>query len=360
MTTQMLQSILEQPEALRRLLVTGLKGEALVAAFRNRVIRKVWMVGSGTSLYAAMIAARSWQEELGIDCEAASSLEFLDETETGGLSPHVMMLAISQSGASLILLQGIRRANAAGAITAVVTADPQAPIPLEAGFVIETHTGSETSLGKTKGFTTTAFAAVLLGRRLAMGDASDADVVLKSRYADLPASFAATIAMSQAATAQWVEKFRHADALFVVGAGSQAPTALEGALKVLEVAKMPVVAKELEEMMHGPFNGVGSATGIVLVSDEIAQGHRLSAFIAGVKLIGNPFASIAAGAALAKSHGPFDVVLPPFEDPAVRAILGVIPFQILAHDLAIARGAAVDTARYPQLYPVFASKSFHK
>ena len=44
MSTQMLQCILEQPEALRRLLVTGLKGEALVAAFRDRVIRKVWMV----------------------------------------------------------------------------------------------------------------------------------------------------------------------------------------------------------------------------------------------------------------------------------------------------------------------------
>ena len=101
------------------------------------------MVGSGTSLYAAMIAARSWQQELGIDCEAASSLEFLDETEGGGLGPDVMVLAISQSGASLILLEGLRRADAAGAITAVVTADPKAPIALEAGFVIETHTGPE-------------------------------------------------------------------------------------------------------------------------------------------------------------------------------------------------------------------------
>ena len=195
---------------------------------------------------------------------------------------------------------------------------------------------------------------------VAIRRALDADVVLKSRYVDLPASFAATIATSQAATARWVEKFRRADALFVVGAGSQVPIALEGALKVLEVAKMPVIAKELEEMMHGPFNGVGSATGIVLVADEIVQGHRLSAFIAGVKLIGNAFASIAAGSALAKNHGPFDLVLPPFDDPAVRAILGVVPLQILAHDLAVARGAAVDTARYPQLYPVFASKSFHK
>jgi glucosamine 6-phosphate synthetase-like amidotransferase/phosphosugar isomerase protein len=79
-----------------------------------------------------------------------------------------------------------------------------------------------------------------------------------------------------------------------------------------------------------------------------------------VKLIGTAFASIAATSAVAKSHGPFDLVLPACEDEAARAILGVVPFQILAHDLAAARGALIDVARYPQLYPVLASKSIHK
>ena len=360
MSTQMLQHILEQPAAFRRLLSAGIKAEPLVAAFRARKIRKVFIVGSGTSLYAAMIAARSWEQELEIDCEAVSSLEFLNETETGGLASDLMMLAISQSGASLILLEGVRRANALGAITAVVTADPEAPIPLAAGFVIETRTGPETVLGKTKGFTTTAFAAVLLGRRLAMAMVPDADDVLQTRYAALPETIAAAIEKSRSPAAKWAEQFRDADALFVVGAGSQVPAALEGALKVLEVAKMPVVAKELEEMMHGPFNGVGPATGIVLVADEIVQSERILAFVEGVKLIGTAFASIAAGPEVAQGHSPFDLVLPPCDDAAARAILGVVPLQILAHDLAAARNAPIDTARYPQLYPIFAAKSFYK
>jgi glutamine---fructose-6-phosphate transaminase (isomerizing) len=360
MPTQMMQSILEQPAAVKRLLAAGLKADALVAAFRARKIRKVWIVGSGTSLYAAMIAARSWERELGIDCEAASALEFLDETERGAFGSDVTLLAISQSGASLILLEGIRRAKAGGALTAVVTAHPEAPIPREAGYVIEAHTGPETALGKTKGFTTTAFAAVLLGRRIAMGAAPDANALLQARYAALPGVYAAAIENSRAPAGEWAKKFRDADALFVIGAGSQVPAALEGALKVLEVAKMPVIPKELEEMMHGPFNGVGPATGIILVTDEIAQGHRLSAFVQGVKLIGTAFASIAADRAVAESHGPFDLVLPPCEDEAARAILGVVPFQILAHDLAAVRGAPIDVARYPQLYPVLGSKSIHK
>lgn len=359
MPTQMMQSILEQPAAVERLLAAGIGAEGLVEAFRARKIRKVWIVGSGTSLYAGMIAARSWEQELGIDCEAAGSLEFLDEV-AGGLGPDTMMLAISQSGASLVLLEGVRRAKAAGAVTAVVTADPKAPIPLEAGFVIDTRTGPETALGKTKGFTTTALAAVLIGRRIALAGAPGADALLRSRYAALPGIYAGAIEASRAAAGGWAARFREADALFVIGAGSQAPAALEGALKVLEVAKMPVIAKELEEMMHGPFNGVGPATGIVLVADATARSDRLSAFLKGVRLIGTAFAGIAADPAAAERHGPFDLVLPPCEDEAARAVLGVVPFQILAHDLAAARGAAIDVARYPQLYPVLVSKSIHK
>jgi len=354
MTTLMMQSILEQPEAIRRVLAGSGAMAGFAAAFREKAIRKVWMAGSGTSLYAAMIAARAWESELGVDCEAVSSLEFLDETEAGGLGADTAVIAISQSGASLILLEGIRRARGRGALTAVVTAEPAAPIPLEAGFVIETHTGPEANLGKAKGFATTAVAAILLGRAIAAPG-----VPLAERHAELPGLFGRTVEASVASAGLWAERFRDADALYVVGGGAFVPTALEGALKMLEVAKMPVIPKELEEMMHGPFNGVGPRTGIVLLADETARQDRLAAFVKGAALVGTSTIKIA-GTAVAEGIGPFDLVLPPCPDAAMRAVLGVLPFQLLAHDLAAARGVAIDTARYPQLYPVFASKSIHK
>lgn len=357
MPTQMMQSILDQPQALRRLLEAGLGAENFIETFIKRRIRKVWIVGSGTSLYASMIAARSWEAELGIDCEAMSSLEFLEEARSG-LWPDALVLAISQSGASLILLDAIRQANAAGAVTAVITAHLDAPIPREAHFAFQTLTGVESNLGKCKGFTTTAFAALLLGRRLAMGAQDNADCALRAQYGDVPELMAATIQQSLPAIADWVVKFRLANVLFVVGAGVQVPIALEGALKVLEVAKMPVLARELEEMMHGPFNGVGPEAGIVLITDELAQAQRVSAFVEGAALIGTVFASVSSYSTLPPVN--VDLVLPPSDDPGIRTILGVVPFQLLAHDLAVARGVNVDTARYPQLYPVFASKSVHK
>jgi glucosamine--fructose-6-phosphate aminotransferase (isomerizing) len=358
MTSLMMQSILEQPKAIARVLEHGLGAERLDAAVRATRIRKIWIAGSGTSLFAAMIAARSWEKQLGIDCEAISSLEFLDETDPGRLDPGTMLVAVSQSGASLTLLEGIRRAKAAGALTVVVTAEPSAPIPVEAGFTVETHTGPESNLGKCKGFTTTAFATVLLGRRLAMAAGGEADAALRQTYAWVPGLFSATIERARPAAANWAQRLKGVDALYVVGAGANVPSAFEGALKVLEVAKMPVITKELEEMMHGPVNGVGPRTGIVVVADATARRDRLTALLDGIALLGNESLRLFASPDLAAT--PPDLLLPDCADEAVRAILAVVPFQLLAHDLAASRGAAIDTARYPQLYPVFASKSIHK
>lgn len=354
----MMQSILKQPAALARVLEQGLEADALQAAFHQRNIRKVWIAGSGTSLFAAMIAAREWTRQLNIDCEAISALEFLDKTDVRGLGPDAMLVAISQSGASLILLEGIRRANTAGALTAVVTAEPAAPIPQEAGFTVVTHTGPEANLGKCKGFTTTSFATVLLGRRLALEATADADRHLRSEYAGVPDLFGEAIATARNATTAWADRLKRADALYVIGAGATVPIAHEGALKVLEVAKMPVIAREIEEMMHGPFNGVGPDTGIIVVADASARRDRLAAFLAGTALIGTTTVSIFGNPKPADAMP--DLLLPPCDDEAVRAILSVVPFQLLAHELAAARGAAIDTARYPQLYPVFVSKSIHK
>ena len=356
--TLMMESILEQPAALARVLENGLNADALADAFSQRNIRKVWITGSGTSLFAAMIAARSWERDLDIDCEAISALEFLDKTDIRGLGPDTMLLAISQSGASLILLEGVRRAKAAGALTVTITADPLAPIPAEAGFTVAIGVGPETNLAKCKGFTTSAFAAVLLGRRLAMGAVPNADAVLQKDHAAVPDLFSSAIDTAKDAAAVWAMRLRNADALYVVGAGANVASASEGALKVLEVAKMPVVTKELEEMMHGPINGVGPATGVIVVADASARRQRLAALQAGTALIGVTTISIFGSPDLTDTAP--DLLLPACDDEAVRAILAVVPFQLLAHDLAAARGAAIDTARYPQLYPVFASKSIHQ
>lgn len=357
MPSLMMQSILEQPDAMRRLLGHKADLTQLALAVRDRGIRKIWLIGSGTSLFAAMISARSWEHDLSIDCEAASTLEFVDD-ELNGVGSRDLIVAITQSGASLTLLEAIRRSRSAGALTLAVTADLTAPVPNASDFAVECLTGEEKNLGKSKGFTTTAVAAVLVGARLAVLLGRERADDMETGLAALPDAFAGAIEASASVAKHYAEIFARSDALYVVGSGSTVPTALEGALKILEVAKMPVLAKELEEMMHGPYNGVGPQTGIIVVVDEAVRRDRLERFLAGTRLIGTQTLTIEAPAAAARI-GSFDLSLPALTSPALRAILAVVPFQLLAESLATVRGVSPDQARYPQLYPVFASKSIH-
>lgn len=355
-----MKSISEQPEAIARALSVGLNADAFHDAFHRRSIHKVWVLGSGTSYFAAQIAARAWEAELGIDCQASSALEFLDRMAQLQLNEHVLVLAISQSGAALTLQSVFRQVREAGALTAIVTAFPGAATSSEAEFVVETHTGVEQNMGKTKGFTTSTLVAVMLGRRLALPLGTEGDASLWERHKYIPALLNETIGTCLGVVDQWVDKFRDVQAVLVVGAGAQVAAASEGALKLLEVAKLPVWSLELEEAMHGPVNALGPSTGVVLVADSVPIPERLSGYVNAIDYVGVPFLKFATSAAITEGLGRFDLVLPACEDVAVRTIRSVVPFQILAHALSAARGMPIDTARYPELYKILSYKSFHK
>jgi fructoselysine-6-P-deglycase FrlB-like protein len=355
--TRMMVNIEEQPDALRRVLAGSMPIVALQSALAARTTRKIWLAGSGTSLYAAMIAAPIIEHALSIDAEAISSLELHDELNAPLFGRQTLLVGISQSGSSLVLVDAVRAARQRGALTVAVTAEPASPIATAAEFVIDAHTGPEEALAKTKGFSTTTLAASLLGPQLARPNSVSA---VLAAFADVPSAAAEVIARGKAAVAGWVERLGRVTALYVVGAGAMHPAAREGGLKILEVAKLPVVATELEEMMHGPFNGVGPDTGIILLAAETSVPQRLPAFLKGVAAVNVPFLSIAANPRFAKSvEHAFDLVLPTLAEESVKPILATVPLQIFAEHFARQRGVAIDTARYPFLYPILGSKAIH-
>lgn len=345
----------EQPAALRRLLDGEFEINALKSAFAARAIRKAWILGSGTSLYAAMIAAEYWERRLGIDAEAISSLEFSNSASAAMLGPDTAVIGISQSGATFILVDGIRRARHAGCLTVGITAEPGALLGSVAEFVVPTFTGPEDAMGKTKGFTTTALAGCLVGRHLAPASARLPD------FDDLPDAAARVIDEVEREVDGWVPLFAETQAIFAVGAGDLLPAAWEGGLKILEVAKQVVVTKELEEMLHGPFNAVGPTSSFVLLSGRVGQVDRLQAFLKGVAalalpllMIGNSEISLETGAGPGARYA-----LPRLKEPSLDAVLAVVPMQILADRLARARNLDPDTARYPFLYKILAAKSIY-
>lgn len=350
--------VLEQAKTLAGLLQTA---SGLMDAARRMPRlrpRKVWLAGSGTSLYAAMIAARFWRRFARVDAEAISSLELLNDTEDWQLGADTVVIGISQSGATVTLSEALDRAKRLGSLTIAVTAEPNSNLARQSDVVVHSQTGPEEVFAKTKGFTSTALAACLFGYACARlyGLTADEQQRIAEGLSRLPAAAEAVSDSALQAGPALVERFRTVDGLFVVGTGTMVPAAYEGALKLLEVGKLPVLGRELEEVLHGYFNAIGPETGVVLLAGRIPQVEKIHGFIEAVRHVNGPLVVVAeqeVGGIAA------DLVVPALGCSELAPLLGVIPMQVMAYELARTRGINPNVTRYPELYSILKTKTIY-
>jgi glucosamine--fructose-6-phosphate aminotransferase (isomerizing) len=348
----MREYIAEQPAALRRQQTETVLPAGLPAG----PWRKIWTVGSGSSYYAGMVASALCERLLRVDAEAASSREFLSDVPDASLGAGTLAVAISQSGATVSLVEAVARARRLGAVAVGVTAERASPLARAADHVVETRTGPEDVPPKTKGFTTTAAAACRLGVALARRaglDSGECDAVAAA-LAALPDRTAEALAASDAAAPRLVDRLREASGFFVVGTGTLIPAAYEGALKMLEAAKVFAEGRELEEILHGYFNAIGPETGLVLLAGPGAPPEKVAAFCRAAQIVRAPLVAIALSDAPVPSP---DLALPEAGHAALAPLVGVLPLQVLAYRLALDRGRDPDRTRYPELYDVFRTKT---
>lgn len=356
--------IAQQPQAFERLLSSAEQFEIVARSLRGPRTRKVWLAGSGTSMFAGAIAAAVWEQLLGIDCEVVSPLELLNAIPGALLSNESLVIAISQSGETWTLAEGVERARQHGAATVAVTSDARSLLAGKSDAVLDSKTGDEDVFAKTKGFTCTALAASLLG--IALGRegtrvSPDTLTLVEQSLSRLPVLTEQAMRSAYERTSSVVRRFRDVDSLFVAGSGFQLPAAHEGALKILEIAKIPVVSQEIEESFHGYFNALGRRTGLVLLSGTLPQQEKLQAFRDAAATIEAPLC-VMADASLVGSvfdEGDVDAVIPDMPFTPLSPLLGVLPMQILAYAFAEARGVSPNRTRYPELYQVFRTKTMH-
>ena len=354
MTASMRAYIAEQPAALRRQETETV----LPATLPRGPWRKLWCIGSGTSVYAGMIAANLCERLLQVDAEAISSQEFLLDVPDAQLGPDSLAIAISQGGATVTLTEAMSRARRLGTATVGVTAEASSPLAQAVEFLVDSRTGPEEVPPKTKGFTTTAAAACRFGlaiARMAGVDRSECDR-LAAALAALPDRTAAALAAAEAAAPSLAARLQNAAGYFVVGTGTLLPAAYEGALKILETAKLLAEGRELEEILHGYFNAIGPETGLILLAGPGAPPQKVAAFCRAAGMVGAPLVTVSLpGAPLAEPH----LALPDPGHAALAPLLGILPLQVLSYHLALARGKDPDRTRYPELYAVFRTKTIH-
>jgi len=329
----MAAEVAEQPEALARLLDSGLDDiRAVAETIRAAAPRSVLLAARGTSDHAALYAKYLIEVGLGLPVGLASPSSL---TVYGARPAYdgVLWLSVSQSGGSPDLVTSTTTAGECGALTVSVTNAPGSPLASATRLHVDVVAGPERSVAATKTYTSQLLALWLLVDAWRGGDGAAAR--------DLP-DLAAKV-LAQGEVPALAERYRFADRLITTGRGYSYPTAREAALKLMETSYVGAQAFSAADLLHGPFAMVDQDRPVLVFAPEGRGGQaarpvleRLAARGADVCLVGDPRLAPA---------GSRVVPLPGGVPEDLSPVLEILPAQQLAHAMAVARHLDPDTPR---------------
>ena len=352
----MLKEIVEQPRAVADTLLgrvtTG--GELHLDEMRLtpeqlRTVEKIVIIACGTSYHAGLIAKYAIEHWCRVPCEVEVASEFRYRDPI--LDQQTLVIAISQSGESMDTLMAVRYAREQRAQVLAICNVNGSTIPREADGVLYTHAGPEVGVAATKTFLTQLAACYLIGlylaqvRGLKYGDEINA---LIGQLATMPDQVEQVLE-----TVEPVRELAHslADESTVLFLGRHVgyPVALEGALKLKELAYMHAEAFAAGELKHGPIALIEEGLPVVVVVPS-PEGRS----VLHDKIVSNIQEVRARGARTIVIAEKGDEAVRPYSDvfietPAVptllQPIVSTIPMQVFACELALAKGNDVDQPR---------------
>ena len=349
----MLKEIFEQPKAVADTLIGRLTDnyqieldELKMSADEVRALKKIVIIACGTAYHAGMIAKYAIEKwaKISVEVEIASEYRYRDPI----IDAHTLVIAISQSGETMDLLMAVRHAKAAGARVLAICNTNSSTIPRESDAVLYTHAGPEIAVASTKAFLTQVVAVYLIGLHLAQvrKQLSDSEVVdLYNELLELPAkieSILETVEPLRALT----RTFAQSSSVLFLGRNVGFPAALEGALKLKELAYMHAEGFAGGELKHGPIALIEEGTPVIAIvpaGHEHALDEKMLSNIQEVKARGAQVIVIAEEGA--EVTGAAHVIRIPIAPALFQPVLATVPLQVFAYEMAIARGNDVDQPR---------------
>ncbi|RNE63952.1 glutamine--fructose-6-phosphate transaminase (isomerizing) [Cryobacterium tepidiphilum] len=352
----MAKEVAEQPEAVANTLLgritDGVVEVPELTEFGDDAlarIRRIVILACGTAAYAgqtAKYAIEKWTR-IPVDVELSHEFRYRDPV----ITDDTLIISISQSGETMDTLMAVKYAREAGAKTISVCNTQGATIPRESDAVVYTHAGPEVAVASTKAFVAQISALYLFGLHLARvkGTVSHDELVhFAQQLQDVPAKIAVTLENGKAVTelAGWMADTR---AVLFLGRNVGFPIAMEGALKLKELAYIHAEGFAAGELKHGPIALIepGQPVFVVVPSPRgSAQIHpKVISNIQEIRARGARIIAIAEqGDAAVLPYA--DTVIPiPLADALFEPLLAVVPLQIFAMALASAKGLDVDQPR---------------
>jgi glutamine---fructose-6-phosphate transaminase (isomerizing) len=345
----MLAEIAAQPQALRRTLRAQSAAQAVGdpphAALAGA--RRLSIVACGTSHHAGLVGRMLLESWGGVRAEVDVASEWRHRDPDVG--PGDVVLGITQSGETADTLGALRLARERGAHVIGLTNVAGSQITREADAVVLTDAGAEVSVAATKTFVTqiAALAGLALRTGLARGTLEpDRAALLADGLERLPDAVAQAQEASAAPIARAVERWAGDGFFLFLGRHVGLPVALEGALKLKEIAYVPSDAYAAGEMKHGPIALLGEGTPVVVVATESPVLGKLRSNVAEVRARGAHVLAIATeGGAGSIADEADELVLVPPTDVLLSPVPAVVPLQLLAYGIARARGLDPDRPR---------------
>ncbi len=351
----MAKEISEEPEAVANTILGRVHdGQVVLPELEDldetlRDIDRVIIIACGTASYSGLLGKYAIEKWARIPVEVELSHEFRYREPV--LTPRTLVVSISQSGETMDTLMAVKYAIANGARTLSICNTQGATIARESDAVVYTHAGPEVAVASTKAFVAQITALYLFGLHLARVrgelDATVGAAQLKELQA-IPEKIAKvlTSAPEISQLAKWMSDTR---AVLFLGRHVGYPIALEGALKLKELAYIHAEGFAAGELKHGPIALIEPGQPVFVVVPSPRDPNSLHA-----KVVSNIQEIRARGARILAIAEEGDVAVLPFADEVIRIplaaplfepLLTVIPLQLFAMELATAKGLDVDQPR---------------
>jgi len=322
----------------------GLFGSEAAEVFSG--VRRVLILACGTSHHAGLVA-RVWMESVAqLPCQVEIASEYRYRQSVS--EPGTLVIAISQSGETADTLAAIEHAKRQGLEhTLAICNVPESSLIRACRLRFLTRAGPEIGVASTKAFTTQLAALFLLTLTLGRHQQRLSDDTLQGHLQalrHLPAALASVLE-AEPAFERWSRHFVDKQHALFLGRGIHYPIALEGALKLKEISYIHAEAYAAGELKHGPLALVDQDMPVIAVAPNDQLLEKLRSNLEEVRARGGRLFVVAdQGAAFTPSEG-VEVILLGDHAGLLSPILHVLPLQMLAYHVALARGHDVDKPR---------------
>jgi glucosamine--fructose-6-phosphate aminotransferase (isomerizing) len=351
----MAKEISEEPEAVRNTLLGRVHDGAVTLTDlepiqeRLATVDRVIVIACGTAAYAGILgkyAIEQWAR-IPVEVELAHEFRYRDPV----LDARTLVVSISQSGETMDTLMAVKYAREQGAQVLSICNTQGATIPRESDAVIYTHAGPEVAVASTKAFLAQGVALYLLGLHLATIRGTMAGEQIAEQVEELealPGKLSQVIADAGRVSelAKWMADTR---SVLFLGRHVGYPIALEGALKLKELAYIHAEGFAAGELKHGPIALIepGQIVFVIVPSprDERSLHPKVVSNIQEIRARGARVIAIAEEGDAAVLPYADEVLRIPLAAPLFEPLLAVAPLHMFGMELAAAKGLDVDQPR---------------